>query len=103
VFLALLMLVLPIILRLLARFEGIPSRSGLELSVMERFFGFQVIHSFLIVSCIVFVCPSFLLTPYQVTLSSGLIKALPKLLEDPASVPALLAHNLPSASNFFLT
>lgn len=46
------MLVLPIILRLLARFEGIPSRSGLELSVMERFFGFQVIHSFLVVSCI---------------------------------------------------
>jgi hypothetical protein len=103
VFLALLMIVLPIILRLLAHFEGIPSRSGLELSVMERFFGFQVIHSFLVVSRIVSVYPPFPLMLYQVTLSSGLIKALPALLENPASVPALLAHNLPSASNFFLT
>lgn len=45
VLLALLMLLLPIILRLLARFEGIPSRTGLELSLMTRFFGFQIIHS----------------------------------------------------------
>lgn len=45
VLLAVLMLLLPIVLRLLARFEGIPTRTGLELSLMTRFFIFQVIVS----------------------------------------------------------
>ena len=39
------MMLLPIILRLLARFEGIPKHTGLELSLMTRFFIFQVIVS----------------------------------------------------------
>ncbi|KAF5381347.1 hypothetical protein D9615_008345 [Tricholomella constricta] len=86
VFLAVLMMLLPIILRLLARFEGIPKYTGLELSLMTRFFIFQVIHSFLIV-----------------TLSSGIIKALPQLINDPTSVPTLLAQNMPLSSTFFLT
>ena len=29
--------------------------------------------------------------------------ALPELLQDPTSIPALLAHELPKASTFFLT
>ncbi|KAG8960835.1 hypothetical protein FRC03_006078 [Tulasnella sp. 419] len=86
VLLAVLMALLPIVLRLLAQFEGIPRRTGLELSLMTRFFIFQVIHSFLIV-----------------TLSGGLIRALPGLLQNPTSVPSLLAQNLPEASTFFLT
>jgi len=86
VLLAVLMMLLPIILRLLAKFEGIPTRTGLELSLMTRFFIFQVIHSFLIV-----------------TLSSGIISALPGLLSNPTSIPALLAQHLPGASIFFLT
>ena len=45
VLLAVLMMLLPIVLRLLARFEGIPMRTGLELSLMTRFFIFQVIVS----------------------------------------------------------
>ncbi|KAI9567493.1 hypothetical protein HD554DRAFT_2314817 [Boletus coccyginus] len=86
VLLAVLMMLLPIVLRLLARFEGIPTRSGLELSLMSRFFIFQVIHSFLIV-----------------TLSSGIIAALPSLVENPSSAATLLATYLPRASTFFLT
>ncbi|CAL1699363.1 unnamed protein product [Somion occarium] len=86
VLLAVLMMLLPIVLRLLARFEGAPQKTGVELSLMTRFFLFQVLHSFLIV-----------------TLSSGLIAALPGLLNDPGSIPTLLAQNLPKASNFFLT
>ncbi|KAH7922752.1 DUF221-domain-containing protein [Leucogyrophana mollusca] len=86
VLLAVLMLLLPIVLRLLGRFEGIPTKSGLELSLMTRYFIFQVIHSFLIV-----------------TLSSGIISALPSLLENPTSIPSLLAQYLPQASTFFLT
>jgi hypothetical protein len=86
VLLAVLMMLLPIVLRLLGRFEGIPTRTGLELSLMTRFFIFQVIHSFLIV-----------------TLSSGIFAALPSLLSNPSSIPGLLAQYLPQASTFFLT
>ncbi|EUC55080.1 RSN1-overexpression rescues sro7/sop1 in NaCl-like protein, putative [Rhizoctonia solani AG-3 Rhs1AP] len=84
--LAILMMLLPIILRLLARFEGIPRFTGLELSLMTRYFIFQVIHSFLIV-----------------TLSSGIIAALPQLASNPTSIPTILAQKLPEASTFFLT
>jgi hypothetical protein len=86
VLLAVLMMLLPIVLRLFAKFEGIPKRTGLELSLMTRYFIFLVIHSFLIV-----------------TLSSGIIAALPELAKNPGSVASLLAQNLPQASIFFLT
>lgn len=86
VLLAVLMMLLPIILRLLARFEGIPRYTGLELSLMTRFFLFQVLHSFLIV-----------------TLSSGILASGGQLFQNPTSIPATLAANLPKASNFFLT
>ncbi|TFK34488.1 hypothetical protein BDQ12DRAFT_689686 [Crucibulum laeve] len=84
--LAVLMMLLPIVLRLLARFEGIPKRTGLELSLMTRFFLFQVLHSFLIV-----------------TLSAGIIASLDDLINSPTSIPSILASNLPKASTFFLT
>lgn len=80
------MALLPIVLRLLARFQGIPKHTDIELSLMTRYFLFQVIHSFLIVS-----------------LASGIIAALPDIIKNPSSVPTLLATNLPLASNFFLT
>ncbi|KAG5732300.1 hypothetical protein E4T56_gene11425 [Termitomyces sp. T112] len=86
VLLAVLMMLLPIVLRLFARFEGIPKRNGVELSLMTRFFIFLVVHSF-----------------FVVTVSSGIIKALPGIINNPTSVPSLLAENLPGASTFFLT
>ncbi|KAF8524322.1 DUF221-domain-containing protein [Hysterangium stoloniferum] len=86
VLLAVLFMLLPIVLRLLARFEGIPTRTGIELSLMTRYFIFQVIHGFLIVS-----------------ISSGIIAALPGLVKNPSGIPSLLATKLPSASTFFLT
>ncbi|KAI6116124.1 hypothetical protein F5141DRAFT_1290632 [Pisolithus sp. B1] len=86
VLLAVLNMLLPIVLRMLGSFEGIPTRTGLELSLMTRFFIFQVIHSFLIV-----------------TLSSGIIAALPSILKNPSSIATLLASYLPQASTFFLT
>lgn len=46
VLLAVLMMLLPIVLRQFAVFEGIPKRSGVELSLMTRFFMFQVVVSF---------------------------------------------------------
>ncbi|KIJ36932.1 hypothetical protein M422DRAFT_211854 [Sphaerobolus stellatus SS14] len=86
VLLAVLFILLPIVLRLLARFEGIPTRTGIELSLMTRFFAFQVVHGFLVVS-----------------LSSGIIAALPDLVKNASSIPATLAQRLPNASTFFLT
>ncbi|THU93637.1 DUF221-domain-containing protein [Dendrothele bispora CBS 962.96] len=86
VLLAVLMMLLPIVLRLLASFEGIPKRSGVELSLMDRFFLFQVVHSFIVL-----------------TLSSGIVASLQDLLNSPASIPSTLARNLPQASTFFLT
>ncbi|KAF6764352.1 hypothetical protein DFP72DRAFT_871593 [Ephemerocybe angulata] len=66
--------------------SGIPKYTGLELSLMTRFFLFQVLHSFLIV-----------------TLSSGIIASLKELLNNPTSIPSTLAQGLPKASTFFLT
>lgn len=79
-------MLLPIVLRLFAKFEGIPRKTGVELSLMTRFFIFQVVHGFLVV-----------------TISSGIIQALPQLVSNPTSIPSILATNLPSASIFFLT
>ncbi|EIW55322.1 DUF221-domain-containing protein [Trametes versicolor FP-101664 SS1] len=84
--LAVLNMLLPIILRLLARFQGTTQRTTIELSLMSRYFLFLVINSFLVV-----------------TLSSGIITALPDLVKNPNGIPALLAKNLPKASSFFLT
>ncbi|BGP07894.1 phosphate metabolism protein 7 [Rhodotorula toruloides] len=84
--LAVLFMLLPIILRLFARFEGIPLKTGIELSLMTRLFIFQVIHGFLIV-----------------TLASGLVKAIPAIAKNPSSAVTLLATQLPAASTFFLT
>ncbi|KAL0068238.1 phosphate metabolism protein 7 [Marasmius tenuissimus] len=84
--LAILFMLLPIVLRMLATFEGIPKRSGVELSLMTRFFIFQVLHGFLIV-----------------TLASGIINSLKDLSEDLTSIPRVLADKLPSSSTFFLT
>ncbi|KAI0250626.1 hypothetical protein BJV78DRAFT_1283057 [Lactifluus subvellereus] len=86
VLLAVLLLLVPIVLRILARLEGIPQRTGVELSLMDRFFLFQVINGFLVV-----------------TLSSGIIASLPGLVNNPTSVPTQLAQNLPKSSTFFLT
>ncbi|KAL0570068.1 phosphate metabolism protein 7 [Marasmius crinis-equi] len=86
VLLAVLFMLLPIVLRMLAKFEGIPKRSGVELSLMSRFFIFQVLHGFLIV-----------------TIASGIIPGLADFGKNPAGIPNLLAQKLPQASTFFLT
>lgn len=52
VLLAVLMMLLPIVLRLLSRLEGTATRTGIELSLMTRFFLFQVLVSRLIFSCV---------------------------------------------------
>ena len=84
--LAILFAVLPMVLRLLVRLQGEVLKSEIELKLFSRFWLFQVIHGFLII-----------------TLASGLMDALGDLGDTAGSVPTLLATKLPGASIFFLT
>ena len=84
--LAILFAVLPMVLRKLIKLQGEVLKSETELKLFSRFWLFQVIHGFLII-----------------TAASGLINALGELGNNPGSVTTLLASRLPGASIFFLT
>ncbi|KAI5449824.1 phosphate metabolism protein 7 [Naganishia albida] len=86
VLLAILFALLPIVLRLWIKMSGVVRKSDIELKLFSRFWLFQVIHGFLII-----------------TLSSGLMAALGNWDEFINDVPTMLADKLPSASIFFLT
>lgn len=84
--LGLLLLILPMILRLLAKNQGVHTGMAVELAVQDSYFAFLFIQVFLVVS-----------------ISSGITTVLKELTNNPASVPALLAQNLPKASNYFFS
>ncbi|KAG8775510.1 hypothetical protein FRC20_000477 [Serendipita sp. 405] len=84
--LAILMMLLPIVLRLFGHFEGIPRKTGIELSLMTRFFIFQVVHGFLVT-----------------TISGSITSAIEGFSKNPTQIPMVLAQRLPTASTFFLT
>ncbi|KAG8890163.1 hypothetical protein FRB99_003920, partial [Tulasnella sp. 403] len=86
VFLAILLLILPVILRALAWYENITRYSLISISLYKRYFIFLIIHGFLVV-----------------TLSSGLTAAIPQILEQPGTIVESLARRLPDAATFFLT
>ncbi|KAJ3909109.1 DUF221 family protein [Lentinula edodes] len=84
--LAALFAMMPVILRGLAWYEGLPRHSLISVSLYRRFFLFLLIHGFLIV-----------------TLSSGLTKVLEEIIDNPTRTVQSLATQLPGASVFFLT
>jgi len=84
--LALLFIVLPITLRFLAGLTGTTTSGERELLVQNFYFAFVFIQLFLVVS-----------------ISSGLTTTINKLANDPASVPQVLAENLPKAANYFFS
>lgn len=86
ILLALLNMLVPVIYRQFSALAGTPNKNLVELDVMTRFFIHLVVNTFV-----------------TVTLSKGLIQSLPELAANPASVPATLAKNMPSASTFFIT
>ncbi|KAB8760607.1 hypothetical protein FH972_026599 [Carpinus fangiana] len=86
VMLALLFTVLPIFLRLMASIGGEPTLSGVEYTVQNTYFAFQVIQVFLVT-----------------TLSSGITTAIKGFIDNPASILQILATSLPKASNFYLS
>jgi len=86
VLLGLLLLVLPMILRLLAKNQGVQTGMAVELTCQDYYFAFLFVQVFLVVS-----------------ISSGITTVLKELTGNPTSVPSLLAVNLPKASNYFFS
>jgi hypothetical protein len=104
VLLVLLFMMVPIFLRALARLEGIPQKTGVELSLMDRYFLFQVfVRAPLCLSLIKLLTKLIQIGFLVVSFSSGIIATLPGLVNHPTQVPSLLAQNLPKSSTFFLT
>ena len=84
--LALLLILLPLILRFLAKTQGDFTGMAIELSVQRYYFAFLFVQVFLVVS-----------------ISSGITTVLGQLANSPQSAPAILAQNLPKASNYFFS
>ena len=84
--LALLLILLPIILRFLAKIQGDYTGMAVELSVQKYYFAFLFVQVFLVIS-----------------ISSGITTVISQITHEPQSVPAILAQNLPKASNYFFS
>ena len=84
--LALLMALVPPILRICARQMGLPSTARVELFTQNAHFCFQVVQVFLVT-----------------TITSAASAATTQIIQDPLSVKDLLAENLPKASNFYIS
>ena len=84
--LSLLLFLLPIILRLLAKIQGDHTGMAIELSVQKYYFAFLFVQVFLVVS-----------------ISSGITATLKQISDSPQAVPSILASNLPKASNYFFS
>lgn len=87
--LAILIALVPIIFTILSTKEGIPQKSFVELSVLHKFFFFQLIDVVLVS-----------------TLSGGfmtIVNQFKELAENPLGVINILSTNLPKASTFFIT
>ncbi|CAA9962672.1 integral membrane protein [Pyrenophora teres f. maculata] len=86
VMLAVLMALVPIVCRLMAKQAGYVTYSQIELKTQTWYFGFQVVQVFLVA-----------------TLSSAITSVINKVLDNPGIVLELLATNLPKASNFYIS
>ena len=84
--LGLLLLLLPVILRLLAKTQGDHTGMAVELSVQQYYFAFLFVQVFLVVS-----------------ISSGITTVIDQISHSPQSIPSILAENLPKASNYFFS
>ncbi|KAI0470575.1 hypothetical protein GGR56DRAFT_683472 [Xylariaceae sp. FL0804] len=84
--LALCVILFPILCRFLAKMAGEPTLSAIELKTQNWYFAFQVVQVFLIT-----------------TFSSGAAAVATQIVTNPKSAPLLLAHNLPKASNFYIS
>lgn len=85
ILLAILMALVPIILMLLVKMYA-PTLSYANIKVQGLYFPFQVIQVFLVT-----------------TFASGAAAVVGKIIDAPQDAPTLLAKNLPTASNFYIS
>jgi len=86
VMLAVLMALVPIVCRLMAKLAGYVTDSQIELKTQTWYFAFQVVQVFLVA-----------------TMSSAITSVIDDVLRKPGMVLNLLAENLPKASNFYIS
>ena len=84
--LSILMSLVPVVMRLCAKLAGEPSLSRVELFTQNAYFAFQVIQVFLIT-----------------TMTSSAAAVAYKISQEPMQAPAILASNLPKASNIYIS
>ncbi|KAF7924907.1 hypothetical protein EAE99_006384 [Botrytis elliptica] len=84
--LSILMALVPIVCRWMAKLSGEVTTPAVELKCQNWYFAFQVIQVFLVT-----------------TFSSGAAAVVSKIIENPSSATTLLAQSLPKASNFFIS
>jgi hypothetical protein len=85
VVLAVLLSLVPVIMRALAKLSGAPTKSAVELQAQSYFFGFLMFDGFIVL-----------------TLSSGALASIQSIIDQPSSAASLLAKSLPKASNFYI-
>ncbi|KAJ5159840.1 uncharacterized protein N7482_006844 [Penicillium canariense] len=86
VLMSILMALVPIILRLMAKWGGAPSLSAVEMTTQNWYFTFQVVQVFLVV-----------------TVASAATSVVTSIINNPSSAPSLLANKIPQASNFYVS
>lgn len=86
ILLALLMALVPVFCRFLAKQAGAMTHSQVELQTQKWYFAFVLIHVFLIT-----------------TFTSSATAVASDIVSDPTAAPQILARNLPKASNFYIS
>ncbi|KAL3420550.1 DUF221 domain-containing protein [Phlyctema vagabunda] len=84
--LAILMALVPIVCRLMAKLGGEATTPNVELKCQSWYFAFQVVQVFLVT-----------------TFSSGASSVVSDIIDNPSSATTLLATSLPKASNFYIS
>lgn len=86
VLMSILIALVPIIMRLCAKWGGDPSLAAIELTTQNYFFAFQTVQVFLVV-----------------TLGSAATSVGADIAQDPSKAATLLAQKIPRASNFYIS
>ncbi|KAF1950638.1 DUF221-domain-containing protein [Byssothecium circinans] len=86
IMLAILMALVPIVCRLMAKIAGYPTLSQIELQTQSWYFAFQVIQVFLVT-----------------TFAGAVTTVIQQVLANPTTVLTLLSNNLPKASNVYIS
>jgi hypothetical protein len=86
VLMSILISLVPIILRLMAKWGGAPSAASVELTVQNWFFAFQVVQVFLVI-----------------TLASAATSVVTSIINNPSSAASLLANKIPLSANFYIS